>query len=233
MDNTTAQAVAVNTTDTQSGKWNGELPGGSTPNLATLSGVANSTLGGTTNSSSLLPSVVPSNTTNTTLPTMSEVPVSVTASVSSPSASPLPVNPSVMGEVQINAAVWQQPGFLIGVACAMLGFLCIIGGLVYHFHNKRKTRRPIRGLRVVSGFDFNGGDEDDYGSFNVWDPKPPLGSAAADKSEKSGFEYDGPLTVMSNLRNSTASCYSNADEDAEFRRASSQPPPRHDGGTAL
>ncbi|POV97212.1 hypothetical protein PSTT_15183 [Puccinia striiformis] len=186
MDNTTAQAVAVNTTDTQSGKWNGELPGGSTPNLATLSGVANSTLGGTTNSSSLLPSVVPSNTTNTTLPTMSEV-----------------------------------PGFMYHWRSG------------YHFHNKRKTRRPIRGLRVVSGFDFNGGDEDDYGSFNVWDPKPPLGSAAADKSEKSGFEYDGPLTVMSNLRNSTASCYSNADEDAEFRRASSQPPPRHDGGTAL
>ncbi|KAI9608318.1 hypothetical protein KEM48_003251 [Puccinia striiformis f. sp. tritici PST-130] len=176
MDNTTAQAVAVNTTDTQSGKWNGELPGGSTPNLATLSGVANSTLGGTTNSSSLLPSVVPSKQ-------LTQLYLRCPKSLS---ASPHPYRARALLLSRSIQALWERfrSMLLSGNSRAFL--------LVWHarywrsglpFSQQAKTRRPIRGLRVVSGFDFNGGDEDDYGSFNVWDPKPPLGSAAADKSE--------------------------------------------------
>lgn len=128
--------------------------------------------------------------------------------------------------------MWQQPGIIIGVACSALGFLCIALGLAYHIYHKRNTRRPIRGLRVVSGFDFNGGGEDDYAAFNVWD-KPAVGSAAADKAEKGGFEYNGSLTPMSNLRHSTATVYSNADDDDETRRASTLPPSIDEKGIAL
>ncbi|EHS64718.1 uncharacterized protein PGTG_22436 [Puccinia graminis f. sp. tritici CRL 75-36-700-3] len=203
---------------------------------------ATSDLAFNTTNSSLLPSTsdLPLNTINSMPDPMATItaPSNMNSSELAPSplpsssAIPEPLNPSVMGHVELNAGMWQQPGIIIGVACSALGFLCIIIGLAYHLYRRRATRRPIRGLRVVSGFDFNGGGEDDYSTYNIWDPSP-IGMEATDKGEKAGFEHEGSLTIMSSIRNSTATTYSNADDDEQSYPSSTQSFPIHEKGIAL
>ncbi|PLW54573.1 hypothetical protein PCANC_04242 [Puccinia coronata f. sp. avenae] len=215
--------------------------GWSTPANSPTFSASNSSLGwnsSTTNSTNSYnaSALLSNSTTNTTASNPSNLTSQLvsTSMSTTPSASSEPYNPSVMGHVEVNAAMWRQPGIIIGVTCSILGLLCIILGLAYRLHQQRRTRSPIRGLRVASGFDFNGGaDDDDYGAYNVWNkPYPEIGSAAADKGEKAAFEYDGPLTVMGSLRHSTATMYSNADDEDARPHPSSPPPPIDEKGIA-
>ncbi|KAA1073637.1 hypothetical protein PGT21_019445 [Puccinia graminis f. sp. tritici] len=40
-----------------------------------------------------------------------------------------PLNPSAMGQVELNASMWQQPGIIIGVGCPALKFLYYWAGI--------------------------------------------------------------------------------------------------------
>lgn len=137
-------------------------------------------------------------------------------------------NPGVMGHLQLNTSVWKNTGFIIGIACSTVGLLCVVFGLAYSIYLRRKTRPSIHSLRVVSGYDFNGGSEDDHFSYMTWNKATfePI------NAEKNSSTCEKPRSTRSSHRNSAATVYSNADEE-EVERMSSFHHDRHEKGIAI
>lgn len=88
---------------------------------------------------------------------------------------------------------------------------------------QRRVRKALRKQRVASGFDFNGGSEGDYdGGYEVWHkvsaPNTPAHFGPAQpiciKHEKADTWYDGPPTLMNDIKRLSAiTTYSATDEE--------------------